>query len=229
MKQNLIIAIDGHSSTGKSSLSKIIAKNLGYTHIDSGAMYRAVTLFALQNDCIVDNKVIVEKLVPRLPEINIEFRYNPETNRNETFLNDINVEQKIRGLEVSSMVSPIAVVPEVRDYCVALQQKMGKKGAIVMDGRDIGTTVFPNADIKLFITASAEIRAKRRFLEYEREGKKISFDEVLANVEERDRIDSSREYSPLRKADDAIEVDNSNLNLEETVDAVMHIINKYTV
>ncbi|WP_322971672.1 (d)CMP kinase [Faecalibacter sp. LW9] len=228
MKQNLIIAIDGHSSTGKSSLSKLIAKNLGYTHIDSGAMYRAVTLFALQNEYIVDNKVEVEKLVPRLPEINIEFRYNPASNRNETFLNHTNVEHEIRGLEVSSMVSPIAVIPEVRDYCVALQQKMGEKGGIVMDGRDIGTTVFPNADLKLFITASAEIRAKRRFLEYEREGKNISFDEVLANVQERDRIDSSREYSPLRKAEDAIEVDNSNLNLEETVEAVMQIISNYT-
>ncbi|MBS7333068.1 MAG: (d)CMP kinase [Weeksellaceae bacterium] len=224
MKQDLIIAIDGHSSTGKSSLSKLIAKQLGYTHIDSGAMYRAVTLFAFQNDLIEGNKVLVEQLVPRLEEILIDFRYNTANNLNETYLNGVNVEDEIRGLQVSSMVSPIAVIPEVRDYCVALQQKMGENKRIVMDGRDIGTTVFPNADIKIFITASAEIRAKRRFLEFEREGKTISFDEVLKNVIERDHIDSTREYSPLRKAEDAIEVDNSNLNLEQTVEAVMKII-----
>ncbi|QTV06882.1 (d)CMP kinase [Faecalibacter bovis] len=224
MKQDLIIAIDGHSSTGKSSLSKLIAKQLGYTHIDSGAMYRAVTLFAYQNDLIEGNKVLVEQLVPRLEEIFIDFRYNTANNLNETYLNGVNVEDEIRGLQVSSMVSPIAVIPEVRDYCVALQQKMGENKRIVMDGRDIGTTVFPNADIKIFITASAEIRAKRRFLEFEREGKTISFDEVLKNVIERDHIDSTREYSPLRKAEDAIEVDNSNLNLEQTVEAVMKII-----
>lgn len=224
MKQNLIIAIDGHSSTGKSSMSKIIAKNLQYTHIDSGAMYRAVTLFALQNHIIENNQVNVEELVPRLPEIKIEFRLNPETNKNETFLNNSNVEEEIRGLEVSSMVSPIAVIPEVRDYCVALQQQMGEKGGIVMDGRDIGTTVFPNADVKIFITASAEIRAKRRFLEYEKEGKHVDYDEVLANVIERDRIDSTREYSPLRQAEDAILLDNSELNLEQTVQKALEII-----
>lgn len=228
MKQDLIIAIDGHSSTGKSSMSKLIAKQLGYTHIDSGAMYRVVTLFAFQNHLIEDNKVLVDQLVPRLNEIQIEFRFNADNNRNETFLNGVNVEDEIRAIKVSSMVSPIAVIPEVRDYCVALQQKMGEGKRIVMDGRDIGTTVFPNADIKIFITASVEIRAKRRFLEYEREGKSISFDEVLANVIERDHIDSTREYSPLRKADDAIEVDNSNLNLEETVEAVMQIIKQHS-
>lgn len=229
MKQDLIIAIDGHSSTGKSSMSKLIAKELGYTHIDSGAMYRVVTLFAFQNHLIENNKVLVDQLVPRLEEIQIEFKFNPDNNRNETFLNGVNVEKQIRSIEVSSMVSPIAVIPEVRDYCVALQQKMGENKRIVMDGRDIGTTVFPNADIKIFITASAEIRAKRRFLEYEREGKTIPFDEVLANVIERDHIDSTREYSPLRKADDAIEVDNSNLNLEQTVETVLNIIKKHTL
>lgn len=226
MKQDLIIAIDGHSSTGKSSMSKIIAKNLGYIHIDSGAMYRAVTLFAFQNDFIEENQVKIQDLIPRLQDIKIEFQFNPTTQRNETLLNGVNVEEEIRSLKISSMVSPIAVIPEVRDYCVAIQQQMGKKGGIVMDGRDIGTTVFPNADIKIFITASAEIRAKRRFLEYQQEGKNIPFDEVLANVIERDHIDSTREHSPLRKADDAIEVDNSNLNLEETVAEVMQIIEK---
>ncbi|RLZ12585.1 (d)CMP kinase [Faecalibacter macacae] len=227
MKQDLIIAIDGHSSTGKSSMSKLLAKQLGYTHIDSGAMYRTVTLFAFQNDLIENNQVLVDQLVPRLDEILIEFRYNADNNCNETYLNGVNVEEEIRGLQVSSMVSPIAVIPEVRDYCVALQQKMGVNKRIVMDGRDIGTTVFPNADIKIFITASAEIRAKRRFLEYEREGKTIPFDEVLANVIERDHIDSTREYSPLRKADDAILLDNSNLNLEETVAAALKIIQEH--
>lgn len=226
MKQDLIIAIDGHSSTGKSSLSKIIAKKLGYTHIDSGAMYRAVTLFALNNGLIENQKVKVDQLVARLPEIQISFKLNSLTNKNETFLNGQNVEAQIRDLKVSSMVSPIAVIAEVREYCVALQQKMGKAKRIVMDGRDIGTTVYPNADIKFFITASAEIRAKRRFLEYQQEGKVILLDEVLANVIERDHIDSSREHSPLRKAHDAIEVDNSNLNLEETVEHVMQILQK---
>ncbi|MBF0597890.1 (d)CMP kinase [Faecalibacter rhinopitheci] len=226
MKQDLIIAIDGHSSTGKSSLSKIIAKKLGYTHIDSGAMYRAVTLFALNNGLIENQKVKVDQLVARLPEIQISFKLNSLTNKNETFLNGQNVEAQIRDLKVSSMVSPIAVIAEVREYCVALQQKMGKAKRIVMDGRDIGTTVYPNADIKFFITASAEIRAKRRFLEYQQEGKVIPLDEVLANVIERDHIDSSREHSPLRKAHDAIEVDNSNLNLEETVEHVMQILQK---
>lgn len=229
MKQDLIIAIDGHSSTGKSSLSKIIAKKLGYIHIDSGAMYRAVTLFAFQNDFIEDNQVKVQELIPHLDEVQIEFHLNPTTLRNETFLNGVNVEEEIRSLKISSMVSPIAVIPEVRTYCVAIQQKMGAKGGIVMDGRDIGTTVFPNADLKIFVTASAEIRAKRRFLEYQQEGKDIPFEEVLANVIERDHIDSTREHSPLRKAEDAIEVDNSNLNLEETVEAVMQIIEKHTL
>lgn len=225
MKQGLIIAIDGHSSTGKSSLSKIVAKNLGYIHIDSGAMYRSVTLYALQNNLIQNQQVLVDELIPQLSNIQIEFKQNPETKKNETFLNGINVEEQIRSLEVSSMVSPIAVIPEVRTFCVALQQEMGEKGGIVMDGRDIGTTVFPNADLKIFITASPEIRAERRFKEYQSEGKDIPFDEVLANVIERDHIDSTREVSPLRKAEDAIEVDNSHLNLEETVDTVMQIIN----
>lgn len=227
MIKDLIIAIDGHSSTGKSSMSKIIAKKLGYTHIDSGAMYRAVTLFALQNDLIQDNQVLTDKLVSRLPEIQISFKYNSEKDRNETYLNQENVEDKIRDIQVSSMVSPIAVIPEVRDYCVALQQQMGQQKRIVMDGRDIGTTVFPNADVKIFITASPEIRAKRRYLEYEQEGKSISFDEVLANVIERDHIDSTREYSPLKQAEDAILLDNSNYNLEETVQKALEIIENH--
>lgn len=225
MKENLIIAIDGYSSTGKSSMSKIIAKNLGYTHIDSGAMYRAVTLYAFQHQYIVDNKIDFQTLITNLSDIKIEFKQDPTTQKNLTFLNGENVEADIRTMEVSKMVSPISEIPAVRDYCVALQQQMGEKGGIVMDGRDIGTTVFPNADIKIFVTASPEVRAQRRFLEYQQQGKNIPLDEVLKNVNERDYIDSHREYSPLRKADDAIEVDNSNMNLEETVNKVMEIIN----
>ena len=225
MKENLIIAIDGYSSTGKSSMSKIIAKNLGYTHIDSGAMYRAVTLYAFQHQYIVDNKIDEQALINNLSDIKIEFQQDPTTQKNLTLLNGENVEADIRTMEVSKMVSPISEIPAVRDYCVALQQQMGEKGGIVMDGRDIGTTVFPNADIKIFITASPEVRARRRFLEYQQQGKNIPLDEVLKNVNERDYIDSHRAYSPLRKADDAIEVDNSNMNLEETVNKVMEIIN----
>ncbi|MGV0920510.1 (d)CMP kinase [Empedobacter falsenii] len=225
MKENLIIAIDGYSSTGKSSMSKIIAKNLGYTHIDSGAMYRAVTLYAFQHQYIVDNKIDEQALITNLSDIKIEFQQDPTTQKNLTFLNGENVEADIRTMEVSKMVSPISEIPAVRDYCVALQQKMGEKGGIVMDGRDIGTTVFPNADIKIFVTASPEVRAQRRFLEYQQQGKNIPLDEVLKNVNERDYIDSHRAYSPLRKADDAIEVDNSKMNLEETVNKVMEIIN----
>ncbi|WP_312356474.1 (d)CMP kinase [Empedobacter sp.] len=225
MKENLIIAIDGYSSTGKSSMSKIIAKNLGYTHIDSGAMYRAVTLYAFQHQYIVDNKIDEQTLITNLSDIKIEFKQDLITQKNLSFLNGENVEADIRTMEVSKMVSPISEIPAVRDYCVALQQQMGEKGGIVMDGRDIGTTVFPNADIKIFVTASPEVRAQRRFLEYQQQGKNIPLDEVLKNVNERDYIDSHREYSPLRKADDAIEVDNSNMNLEETVNKVMEIIN----
>ncbi len=224
MKGDLIIAIDGFSSTGKSSMSKIIAKNLNYTHIDSGAMYRAVTLYAFQKGFINNKKIDVNSLIDHLIDIKISFKKNDQTLKNHTYLNGIDVEQEIRSMEISNMVSPISEIPAVRDYCVHLQQEMGKNGGIVMDGRDIGTTVFPNADIKIFITASPEIRAKRRFLEYQQQGKKISMDEVLKNVKERDYIDSNRDYSPLRKADDAIEVDNSELNLDQTVDKVMSLI-----
>ncbi len=224
MKENLIIAIDGYSSTGKSSMSKIIAKNLGYTHIDSGAMYRAVTLYAFQHQYIAENKIDETSLIANLSNIKIEFIQDSLTQKNLTYLNGINVEDEIRTMQVSKMVSPISEIPAVRDYCVALQQQMGEKGGIVMDGRDIGTTVFPKADVKIFVTASPEVRAKRRFLEYLQQGKDIPLDEVLKNVNERDYIDSHRDYSPLRKADDAIEVDNSQMNLEETVDKVMQII-----
>ena len=224
MKDNFIIAIDGHSSTGKSSLSKIIAKKLHYTHIDSGAMYRVVTLFALNNQWINEEKINTKELIEHLNDIQIDFRRNPETHKNETFLNGENVEDQIRSMEVSSNVSAISTIKEVRDYCVFLQREMSKEGGIVMDGRDIGTVVFPDANLKFFITASAEIRAKRRFLEYQTEGKTISFEDVLMNVNERDRIDSTREIAPLKPADDAIIIDNSNLDLDQTVNKVLEII-----
>ncbi len=224
MKDNFIIAIDGHSSTGKSSLSKIIAKKLHYTHIDSGAMYRVVTLFALNNEWINEEKINTKELIAHLNDIQIDFRRNPETQKNETFLNGENVEDQIRSMEVSSNVSAISTIKEVRDYCVFLQREMSKEGGIVMDGRDIGTVVFPDANLKFFITASAEIRAKRRFLEYQNEGKTISFEDVLTNVNERDRIDSTREIAPLKPADDAIIIDNSNLDLDQTVNKVLEII-----
>ena len=163
-------------------------------------------------------------MVKHINDINIGFIQGPVTQKNITYLNGENVEQEIRTMKISKMVSPISEIPAVRDYCVALQQKMGENGRIVMDGRDIGTTVFPDADIKIFVTASPEIRAKRRFLEYQQQGKDITIDEVLKNVNERDYIDSHRAYSPLRKADDAIEVDNSEMNLQQTVDKVMQII-----
>lgn len=227
MNQKLIIAIDGFSSTGKSSLSKIIAQKLHYTHVDSGAMYRAITLFALQNALIDEQgNIKIEDLNREIPNIRIEFRRNDETHKNETFLNNQNIENEIRSMQVSSNVSAISTLKEVRDYCVHLQREMATQGGIVMDGRDIGTVVFPDADFKFFITASPEVRAQRRFLEYQQQGKQVSFDEVFANVVERDRIDSSREIAPLKPADDAIIIDNSTLDLNQTVDKVMEILSR---
>lgn len=227
MNQKLIIAIDGFSSTGKSSLSKIIAQKLHYTHVDSGAMYRAITLFALQNALIDEQgNIKIEDLNREIPNIRIEFRRNDETHKNETFLNNQNIENEIRSMQVSSNVSAISTLKEVRDYCVHLQREMATQGGIVMDGRDIGTVVFPDADFKFFITASPEVRAQRRFLEYQQQGKQVSFDEVFANVAERDRIDSSREIAPLKPADDAIIIDNSTLDLNQTVDKVMEILSR---
>lgn len=227
MNQKLIIAIDGFSSTGKSSLSKIIAQKLHYTHVDSGAMYRAITLFALQNALIDEQgNIKIEDLNREIPNIRIEFHRNDETHKNETFLNNQNIENEIRSMQVSSNVSAISTLKEVRDYCVHLQREMATQGGIVMDGRDIGTVVFPDADFKFFITASPEVRAQRRFLEYQQQGKQVSFDEVFANVVERDRIDSSREIAPLKPADDAIIIDNSTLDLNQTVDKVMEILSR---
>lgn len=219
--QKIIVAIDGHSSCGKSTIAKDVAVRFGYVFIDSGAMYRVVTLFALRNKLIVDGELQVSKLISNLPDIGIEFRYNSELNKSETYLNGENVEDVIRQLPVSQNVSLIATIPEVRKALVHLQQEMGKNKSIVMDGRDIGTVVFPSAELKLFITASAEIRAKRRFDELIAKNETVSFAEILQNVQERDRIDSSREASPLRKADDAILLDNSNMSREEQLEWVV--------
>lgn len=217
-KRKIIVAIDGHSSCGKSTIAKAVAANFGYIFIDSGAMYRAVTLFALRNNLINDGAVNREKLISLLPQIQIEFRYNPEKQKSDTFLNGENVEDKIRQLPVSQNVSPVATIPEVRAAMVHLQQEMGKNKGIVMDGRDIGTVVFPDAELKLFVTASPEIRAQRRFDELTAKGEQVSFDEILKNVVERDYIDSTRETSPLKKADDAIVLDNSSMTREEQLE-----------
>lgn len=220
-QQKIIIAIDGHSSCGKSTIAKAVASKFGYAFIDSGAMYRAVTLFALRNHLIADGVVNEQKLIDLLPEIKIEFKYNPEKQKSDTYLNDQNVEEEIRQLPVSQNVSPVATIPEVRAEMVRQQQAMGKSKGIVMDGRDIGTVVFPEAELKLFVTASPEIRAQRRFNELIAKGETVSYEEILQNVQERDFIDSTRETSPLKKADDAVVLDNSYMTREEQMQWVV--------
>ena len=218
MQTKIVIAIDGHSSCGKSTVAKELAKALGYIYLDSGAMYRAVTLFALRNQLAANGQVNAAGLIKRLPEITIEFRFNPQTRQNETYLNGENVEEEIRQLPVSTHVSPVATIREVREAMVKQQQALGANKGIVMDGRDIGTAVFPEAELKIFMTASPRVRAQRRYDELTAKGQAVSFDEILHNVEERDRIDSSREINPLRKADDALVLDNSALNRKEQLD-----------
>lgn len=215
--KKITIAIDGHSSCGKSTLAKDLAEYLDYIYIDSGAMYRAVTLYALENNLIKDNIIDEIKLKDAFSnnKIKIDFKFNSQKNKSATFLNDINVEDKIRGIEVSSFVSPIAVIPFVRHELVNLQRNMGKEEGIIMDGRDIGTNVFTNAELKIFLTADAEIRAKRRYKELTEKGQNVSFEEILKNVKERDHIDSNRKTNPLKKADDAILIDNSHITIEE--------------
>lgn len=197
-------------------MAKDLAKEIGYIYIDSGAMYRAVTLFCIENSLFTsDGEVYAEELKKRIGEINISFRLNDMTSKPETFLNGVNVESKIRTMDVSSRVSLVAALGFVRKALVKQQQEMGKNKGIVMDGRDIGTVVFPDAELKVFVTASAEIRAKRRYDELIAKGQNVSYDEILKNVEERDKIDQNRKVSPLRKADDAIILDNSNMSVEE--------------
>ncbi len=221
--QNITIAIDGFSSTGKSTVAKQLAKHLGYIYVDSGAMYRAVTLFTMQNGWINKDQFDVVALVSNLSKVNISFTFNKDLGFAEVYLNGVNIEKEIRTLEVSSYVSKVAAIPEVRYQLVKQQQQMGKDKGVVMDGRDIGTVVFPKAALKLFMIASADKRAIRRFDELIGRGDDVKYEDVLRNVQERDYIDSHREDSPLVKAEDAIEIDNSDLTLEEQFSKVLEL------
>lgn len=224
MTKKITIAIDGFSSTGKSTLAKQIAKTLGYVFVDTGAMYRAVTYYAMKNGCITTDSFDKETLIKKLPEINLQFKFNPSRGFAEMYLNGNNIENEIRTIEVSNFVSTVAEVSEVRSKLVQLQQEMGKSKGIVMDGRDIGTVVFPDAELKIFMTASPTTRAKRRYAELIENGDTVSFEEVLKNVEQRDYIDTHREDSPLIKSKDAIEIDNSNLTKDEQFQYVMSLV-----
>lgn len=220
--KKITIAIDGYSSCGKSTMAKDLAKEIGYVYVDTGAMYRSVTLYALRHNLfLADGSVDVEKLKPAMADIHISFKFNESTGRPDCYLNGELVEKEIRSLEVSSHVSPIAAVPFVREALVAQQQKMGEAKGIVMDGRDIGTTVFPNAELKIFVTASSQIRAQRRYDELQAKGMPADFNDILKNVEERDYIDTHRETSPLKKADDAITLDNSHMTIPEQKEWLM--------
>ena len=220
----ITIAIDGFSSTGKSTVAKQLAKKLSYVYVDTGAMYRAVTLYAMQNELINDDDFNSEALIGQLSNINISFKYNESLGFAEVYLNDINIEKEIRTLEVSSFVSKVAAISEVRAKLVEQQQRMGKGKGVVMDGRDIGTVVFPDAELKLFMTASAKNRAERRFKELIERGDEVEYVDVLNNVQERDYIDSNREDSPLVKAKDAIEIDNSNMTLDEQFNKILQLV-----
>lgn len=213
--KKIVIAIDGVSSTGKSTMAKDLAKEVGYTYIDTGAMYRAVTLYSIQHGFFSDGKIEEEKLQAAINDIDISLRFNPATGRPDTYLNGILVEKEIRGMEVANLVSPIATLGFVRRAMVAKQQEMGKTKGIVMDGRDIGTVVFPDAELKIYVTASPEIRAQRRLDELKAKGDIASYEEVLENVKMRDHIDMTRTESPLCKASDALELDNSHLTIAE--------------
>lgn len=215
MNKKIIIAIDGYSSTGKSTVARQLAKKLGYIYVDTGAMYRAVTLYAMKQGYIGSNHFYKEALENCLPLIHIKFEVNTETGLAEVVLNHKNVEKEIRTLGVSRLVSPVAAISKVRKKLVEQQQLMGKDKGIVMDGRDIGTVVFPDAELKLFMTATAKDRAERRYKELVERGDKVTYEDVLKNVVNRDHIDSTRKDSPLRKAEDAIQIDNSNLTLDE--------------
>ncbi|KIO52420.1 (d)CMP kinase [Flavobacterium hibernum] len=223
--KKITIAIDGFSSTGKSTLAKQLAKELGYVYVDTGAMYRAITYFAMQKQLIKTDFFDKKSLTEVLPKIQLEFKFNADLGFAEMYLNDENVEKQIRTIEVSNFVSKVAEVSEVRSKLVEQQKEMGKNKAIVMDGRDIGTVVFPDAELKIFMTASAETRAQRRFDELQQKGDDVSYEDVLKNVVERDYIDTHREDSPLVIADDAIEIDNSYLNKEEQFAAVLDLVN----
>lgn len=218
--KKIIIAVDGYSSCGKSTFAKAIAAKLGYIFIDTGAMYRAVTLWAMRNGFLGDENAISS----HIDEVCVEFRFNPESGKSDVYLNGENVEKEIRGMEVSSNVSAVSAIKAVRAKLVSLQQQMGARKGIVMDGRDIGTVVFPDAEIKLFMTASVEVRAERRYLELKGKGMDVSMDEIIKNVTERDHLDETRVESPLRKADDAILLDNSNMTPQEQMVWFMELL-----
>lgn len=222
----IIIAIDGHSSCGKSTVAKEVAAMLRYLYLDSGAMYRAVTLYCLRNNFIIDDHLDEKALIDNLYKIRISFRPNPATLGNDTFLNGENIEDEIRELPVSRNVSNVAAIKEVRQFLVASQREIGKEKGIVMDGRDIGTVVFPGAELKIFMTASPEIRAQRRYDELTAKGITVNFEEIKANIISRDRIDENREISPLRKAQDAVVLDNSYFTREEQLSWVLEKVKK---
>jgi cytidylate kinase len=223
MSKKITIAIDGYSSTGKSTVAKQLAAELGYVYVDTGAMYRAVTLYLMRKMLVSDTHFDEEAILKHLPFINISFVFNEEVGYGEVHLNNENVEKEIRLMEVSQQVSKVAAVPDVRKMLVKIQQEIGKNKAVVMDGRDIGTVVFPDADLKLFMTASTEKRAERRYDELKVRGDEVKYEDVLANVKERDYLDTTREDSPLVKAEDAIEIDNSDMNLEEQFEKVLKL------
>ncbi len=226
--KKITIAIDGFSSCGKSTMAKDLAKEIGYIYIDSGAMYRAVTLYSLQQGIFGADGIDEVRLQQEMEQIHISFQLNATTGRPDTYLNGVNVEQQIRSMEVSSHVSPIAALPFVREAMVKQQQEMGKAKGIVMDGRDIGTTVFPDAELKIFVTASPEIRAQRRYDELKAKGEQANLQEILENVKQRDYIDQHRETSPLRKADDALLLDNSQLTIAEQKEWLYQQFNRLT-
>ncbi len=225
--KKITIAIDGHSSCGKSTMAKDLARRVGYIYVDTGAMYRSVTLYALRNHLFrEDGTILADELQQQMQNIHISFQLNPETGRPDTYLNGECVEQQIRSLEVSSHVSPIAALGFVREAMVAQQQEMGQGGGVVMDGRDIGTVVFPDAELKIFVTASAEVRAQRRYDELKEKGMPADYADILKNVQERDYIDSHREVSPLRQAPDALLLDNSTMTIAEQNEWLMQRFNE---
>lgn len=224
--KKITIAIDGYSSTGKSTIAKRLAKTLNYVYVDTGAMYRAVSFYALSNGLFIGQKLEKDRLVEKLDSIELEFKLNSNTGDPQIYLNGDLVEKQIRTLEVSNVVSEVATISEVRHKLVEQQQAMGKNKGIVMDGRDVGTVIFPDAELKLFMTASADVRAERRYLELKERGDEVSYKAVLENVQKRDLIDTTRKDSPLVKADGAIEIDSTHLNLEETFDRCLELINQ---
>jgi CMP/dCMP kinase len=222
--KNITIAIDGFSSTGKSTIAKQLAKTLGYIYVDTGAMYRAVTLYAIQNNYISQENFNIRDFILQLHKVNLSFKFNASLGFAEMYLNGNNVEKEIRTMKVSSFVSEVSAISEVRKQLVKIQREIGKNSGVVMDGRDIGTVVFPKAELKLFMTASPKIRAERRYKELMSRGEKIDYNTVLHNVNQRDYIDSHRKNSPLKKTEDAIEIDNSNLSLDEQFTQIMNLV-----